>query len=102
MLIKIISNFINNNIHTMIGILWIIIRHRILVNYSMSEINHLLNVKIKFDIIHADSYDELELYVKKYYLYHLIQYGLEALIIMKLLKPYIISLEILGENTIWI
>ena len=101
-MIKIISNFINSYFHIFIGILWIMIRHRILVNFKEGEISALLTVKIRVEDIPDEEEEELELIVKKYYLYHLIQYGLEALIIMIVLKPVIINIDISGGGSLWI
>ena len=78
------------------------IRHRILVNFKAGEISALLTVKIRVEDIPDEEEEELELIVKKYYLYHLIQYGLEALIIMIVLKPVIINIDISGGGSLWI
>lgn len=74
------------------------IRHRILINFKADEINSLLNVKVKVGDIPIDKLEEYELFVKKYYLYHLIQYGFEGFILMMVLTPISLSIEISGGS----
>ena len=77
----------------MIGISWFWIRYYILCNLKAGEFTTLVNATYG-----APEIGELETLIKKYHFIHILKYGLEALIIMIMLKPLIINVEITGGS----
>ena len=75
--------------------MWYWLRHYILCNLKSGEFTTLVNAKYKTPEI-----EELEMIHKKYYVFHELQFGLEALIIMIMLKPLIITVEISGGSSL--